>query len=251
MSVDAQLEGSGYSAAFKISGEFCELWLFPVSVRVRRKSDSFSDSMTRRAFILNLPKRDLEFDKQTRHDIVQAGEIQEKEADFSWVRYAVRVKKISSEEELRFLEWQKSASIVPEKQIVRKRGTAIIDTDRGILLISTSNRLYILPGGGAKKDENRMDAAIREVKAETGLVPKNCKYLFSFDEPEDRKLRNLHEVFLIEVDSIKAKPPNQRKHIEYWHEGSKLNLSNSTTLIIDRYMREFKTSVSGSNQQQV
>lgn len=249
MSVDAQLEGSGYSAAFKISGEFCELWLFPVSVRVRRKSDSFSDTVTRRAFILNLPKRDIEFDKETRHDVIQEGEIHENETDFTWVRYAVRVKKISSEDELRFLEWQKSASIIPERQIVRKRGTAIIDTDRGILLVSSSSRLYILPGGGAKKDESRMDAAVREVRAETGLEPKSCSYLFSFDEPEDKKLRNLHEVFLIEVDNTNIKPPNQKKHIEYWHEGSKLNLSNSAALIIDRYMREFKTSVNESKSE--
>ena len=246
VSVDAQLEGSGYSAAFKISGESCELWLFPTSVRVRRKSDSFSDNITRRAFILNLPKKDIEFDKELRHDVVQAGEINENQTDFIWVRYALKVKQISSEDELRFLEWQKSASIVPERQIVRRRGTAIIDTDRGILLISSSNRLYILPGGGAKKEERRMDAAIREVKAETGLEAKSCKYLFSFDEPQDKKLRNLHKVFLIDVDQSNIKPVNQRKHIEFWHEGSRLNLGKSTNLIIDRYMKEFKTSVDAS-----
>ncbi len=246
VSVDAQVEGSGYSAAFKISGESCELWLFPINIIVRRKSDQFSESITRRALILNIPKKDVEIAKHMRHEILSAGEIRESEVDFTWVRYAIKVKKISSEDELRILEWQKSASIVPEKQMIRRRGTAIVDTDKGILLMSNSSRLYLLPGGGAKKGEDRMDAVIRELKNEIGLEPKSCRYLFSFDEPEDKKLRNLHKVYLVEIEGDIATQTNQRKHVEYWHEGSKLKLSNAASLIIDRYMREFKTSLEGN-----
>ncbi len=245
ISVDAQVAGSGYSAAFKVSEDYCELWLFPIHVRLRRKTDNFSEAMTRRALILNLSKKDLEITKQTRHDTLKAGEVQEGPADFVWVRYAVRVKRISSEEELRILEWQKSASLIPEKQIVRRRGTAIVDSDHGILLVSNSSRLYLLPGGGAKKSEDRMDAAIRELKSETGLDTKSCRFLFSFDEPEDKKLRNLHKVYLIEAEGEISQATKEKKHIEYWHEGSKLNLSNSSRLIIERYMQEFKTTVDG------
>jgi 8-oxo-dGTP diphosphatase len=241
VSVDAQLEGVGYSAAFKITRDACELWLFPISVKVRRKTDTFSETTTRRALILNLPRHDVDISKQVRKQALRPGEVDEGEIDFSWVRYAVRVKQVSAEDEIRLLEWQKTASLIPERQIVRKRGTAIVDTDRGIVLVSNSSRLYILPGGGAKKEESRMDAAIRELKAQTGLEVKNCRYLFSFDEPEDKKLRNLHEVFLIEVSVEVPKPPKDKKHIEYWHEGSKLHIGNSSKLIIDRYMSEFKT----------
>jgi 8-oxo-dGTP diphosphatase len=246
VSVDAQLEGGGYSAAFKISGELCELWLFPINVRVRRKNDPFSESITRRALVLNLPKRDLDISKHERHEILQPGQVKDEESDFIWVRYAVKVKDISAEDELRLLEWQKSSSIVPERQIVRRRGTAIVDTVRGILLVSNSNRLYILPGGGAKKGEDRMDAALRELKSETGLEPKSSKYLFSFDEPEDKKLRNLHKVYLVDVANDVPEASNGKRHVEYWHEGSKLKLGNSSRLIIDRYMREFKTTTNES-----
>src|SRR5579872_5491272 len=242
VSVDAQIEGSGYSATFKIAGEICELTLFPVNVRVRRKTDSISESTLRRALILNLPKRDLEISKQSRHELLRPGEVSEKEVDFTWVRYAVKVKQISSTDEIRFLEWQKSSSLVPERQMVRKRGTVIVDTDQGIVLVSNSSRLFILPGGGAKKGEDRMDAAMRELKYQTGLEPESCRYLFSFDEPEDKKLRNLHKVYLVEVTKESAKAEKIKRRIEYWQEGSKLKLSNSTRLIIDQYMREFKTS---------
>ena len=249
VSVDAQLEGSGYSAAFKISGEFCELWLFPVNTRVRRKTDQFSESVTRRALVLNLPKKDLEISKQLRHEVLSAGEIHDSQVDFTWVRYAVRVKRISTDDELRILEWQKSSSIVPEKQMIRRRGTAIVDTDNGILLVSNSNRLYLLPGGGAKKGEDRMDAVIRELKEGLGLEPKSCRYLFSFDEPEDKRLRNLHKVYLVDVEGEASNRSKEKKHIDYWHEGSNLKLSNATRLIIDRYMNEFKTSIQGNATQ--
>ena len=178
------------------------LWLFPVSVKVRRKGDAFPDSVTRRALILSLPKKDVDISKQIRHDLLQAGEVHENRVDFKWVRYSVKVKRINADDELRILQWQKSSSLVPEKQIVRRRGTAIVDTSLGILLVSSRGRLFLLPGGGAKKDESRMDAALRGLKDETGLTAKSCRYLFSFDDPEDKKLRNLHKVFLIETDGI-------------------------------------------------
>jgi ADP-ribose pyrophosphatase YjhB (NUDIX family) len=241
VSVDAQVEGNGYSAAFKITGETCELWLFPISVRVRRKTDSISESATRRALVLNLPKREVEISKHSRRELLQPGEVSEKEVEFTWIRYAVNVKQISSTDEIRLLEWQKSSSLVPERQMVRKRGTAIVDTDQGIVLVSNSSRLFILPGGGAKKGEDRMDAAMRELKYQTGLEPQSCRYLFSFDEPEDKKLRNLHKVYLVEVSKESAKAEKIKRRIEHWQEGSKLKLSNSTRLIIDQYMREFKT----------
>ena len=80
VAVDAQIEGDGIFRCLQSFGNFCELWLFPVSVKVRRKGDTFSDSVTRRALILNLPKKDVDISKQIRHELLQAGEIHEIES---------------------------------------------------------------------------------------------------------------------------------------------------------------------------
>ena len=40
----------------------------------------------------------------------------------------------------------------------RRRGTAIVDTSEGILVVSRDNRTFFLPGGGAESGESRRDA---------------------------------------------------------------------------------------------
>lgn len=129
---------------------------------------------------------------------------------------------------------------IPPKQIVRRRGTAIIDTPRGILVVAGRKGIFMLPGGGAKKGESREKAVIREVREETGLKAVRSKYLFSYNDSPDRKIRNLHKVFLLEVTG-KAKPDRHEvKQIRYWHSGSDVNISNTAELLIQRYIDEFK-----------
>jgi len=131
--------------------------------------------------------------------------------------------------------------------IVRRRGTAIVETSKGILVTASRNKLFLLPGGGAEKWESRRRATIRELKEETGLKAYSWKYLFTYNEPkynyhngERRKIRNLHKVFLIKAYGIPKPNYHDVSHIDYWKPNSNVNISRTTKAIIEKYLNEFK-----------
>jgi ADP-ribose pyrophosphatase YjhB (NUDIX family) len=127
--------------------------------------------------------------------------------------------------------------------IVRRRGTAIVDTDKGILVVSDGRKpVFLLPGGGARPGESRRRAAIRELEEETGLKTYYCRYLFTYNEPNDgRRIRNLHKVFLIKAYGIPT--PNHRDvyYIAFWKPGSNIPISKTTEKIIKIYLEKYKT----------
>lgn len=130
--------------------------------------------------------------------------------------------------------------------IIRRRGTAIVETPRGILVTASRNKLFLLPGGGAERGESRRKAAIRELKEETGLKTYSWKYLFTWHEPKysydgkKRRIRNLHKVFLIKATGYPKPNYHDVSHIAYWKTQSDVNISRTTRAILEKYFSEYK-----------
>ncbi len=62
----------------------------------------------------------------------------------------------------------------------QRRGSVIVETDKGVLLVSSSGGYFRLPGGKPEKGEASIQAAIRELREETGLRAYDVRYLFKF-----------------------------------------------------------------------
>jgi len=121
----------------------------------------------------------------------------------------------------------------------RRRGTAIVETSKGILVAGGRRKIFLLPGGGAEKWESRRKAAIRELREETGLKAYESHFLFKFIGGIHKAhggghFQDHHKVFLIKATGD-AKPHHEIKHIEWYKPGSKIHISRMTKAIIEKY----------------
>jgi len=111
----------------------------------------------------------------------------------------------------------------------RRRGTAIVDTDKGILLTAMSDGMFLLPGGGAEKGESRFRAAIRELEEETGLIANYAEIIFRHESHS-----NEHTVVLIKAKGI-PRPKREVKYIDYYTPRKYIKMSPGTKDIIKKY----------------
>ena len=124
--------------------------------------------------------------------------------------------------------------------IIRKRGVAIVEFKKGILVVSTDGKKFMLPGGGAKRFESRKKATIRELYEETGLKTKYIKYFFQFTgkkwhNHKNKLVKNDTKVFIVKTLS-KPNPKNEIKYLKFWKPKSKISLTPGAKEAIERYL---------------
>ncbi|MFC1952623.1 NUDIX domain-containing protein [Chloroflexota bacterium] len=121
----------------------------------------------------------------------------------------------------------------------RRRGTAIVETEQGIVVTAGRNKVFLLPGGGANRNESRTQAAMRELREETGLRPFNAQFLFRFEGRVVKShgpgyFQDHHTVCLIKASGT-PRPHNEIRYIRYYKPESKVRLSGTTKKILERY----------------
>ncbi|MBF2049594.1 MAG: NUDIX domain-containing protein [Leptolyngbya sp. IPPAS B-1204] len=133
----------------------------------------------------------------------------------------------------------------------RRRGTALVESDLGILLVSEDGVRFSLPGGAANKSELDIQAAIRELHEETGLCAYSAKYLFShLGDVRKRGAqynRNHHQVFLIEAEGVPT-PRQEIKVIQFYRPGDEIKISDSTQKILQKYRDYRALQVNGRGE---
>lgn len=124
----------------------------------------------------------------------------------------------------------------------RRRGTAIVETERGILLTAgRPGKPFILPGGGAERGESRFMAALRELTEETGLLPYAAEIIFKHKgkiRPTmsgRNKFQDHHTVCLIKSSGVPRPGGGDAKRIGYYYPGCNVSISTTTKEIIERY----------------
>jgi 8-oxo-dGTP diphosphatase len=125
--------------------------------------------------------------------------------------------------------------------IRRRRGTAIVETEKGILLTSGKGKVFILPGGGAEKDESRFVAALRELTEETRLRPYSAEIIFRHLGKVQQTLsgrgyfQDHHTVCLVKATGEARPGGSDARYIVYYYPGCNVRISATTQEIIDKY----------------
>ena len=126
--------------------------------------------------------------------------------------------------------------IVLQPQVAkRKRSRATVIAEQGgrfLLIRERGSRVYSLPGGGIKRGESTMLAALRELNEETKLSPLKAERLFDHEGATQ-----MHKVVWI---LTRGEVRLQRKEVSgflWWDGKEKVNMLPSARDIISKHKK--------------
>ena len=126
----------------------------------------------------------------------------------------------------------------------RRRGTAIVETESGILLTAgRQGKPFILPGGGAERGESRFVAALRELTEETHLLPYSAEIIFRHKgkiRPSMsgiHKFQDQHTACFVKASGNPRPGGGDAKRMAYYYPGCDVRISTTTREIIEKYYK--------------
>lgn len=132
-----------------------------------------------------------------------------------------------------------------------------MEMERGILLTAgRPGKPFILPGGGAERNESRFVAALRELTEETGLLPYSAEIIFRHKgkiRPTmsgRHKFQDHHTVCLVKASGIARPGGGDAKRIGYYYPDCNIRISTTTKEIIEKYY-EWKKNCLASREQAI
>ena len=116
----------------------------------------------------------------------------------------------------------------------RNRATALVLKQGRLLLVRERGaKHWSLPGGGMKKGEDPVTAAIRELDEETKLVATSATYLFHYESPSQH-----HHVCCLEAEGEVELLKEEIGDYRWWDGETQLSIIESAREIIGRVMVE-------------
>ena len=112
----------------------------------------------------------------------------------------------------------------------RNRATVLVLHEGRLLLVREKGaKHWSLPGGGMKKGEDPIAAAVRELDEETKLVVQSATYLFQYESPSQR-----HHVCQLEAEGEVELLREEIGDYRWWNGTSQLTIIPSSAEIIKR-----------------
>ena len=116
---------------------------------------------------------------------------------------------------------------------LRERATVVVIRDGMVLLVRHLDSLgpsdFSMPGGGIEPGESPMEAAVRELREETGLEAKQVDYLFTWDSEIFR-----HHAFRIETEGEVTIQPEEIAEFRWWDRKEELSIFGHVEAILER-----------------